>query len=942
MNGSPGWFLCIALMTMAQSGPVSAEVDLHALDPAASGGRFDEDIQSPGRFLGMEIGERAITHEQLASWLEYLAAHSDRVELSTYGETLEGRLLYQLVISEPDNLARLDTIQRNLEQIGASTGDRRALIESTPAVAWMGYGIHGDELSSSDAALMLTWRLAAGEDEAIRELRRNLVVYIDPMHNPDGRARALAHVDVFRRSMSATDPQDMVHNQFWEDGRGNHYFFDLNRDALFQVQQQSRDRVRAMRAANPQLHVASHEMGRDDTYLFAVPARPLNPFLPEEVHESWADFSRDHSAAFDREGISYYTRAWNEVFYSGYYDILPAYYGSVPILYEQAATSGLAVELPSGRVRDFRTGVAHHLRSSMANLLTASRNRETLLNRWAEARRAGREDAGAGAWIVLPDNQYKYRETLRIATSLDLDVEILEEPTRARGLRSCWEADAVDRELPAGTLKVDFRQAASGLVHNMFDCHVPMSAEFLQEEKRNLDLGEDTQIYDVTAWSLPLAFDAEAYRVESEPRGNWVPWTGQETIGSGVDGVPAYGYLYEDDSLHATARLLDRGVRVRAGNEPFVLNGRTWPAGTLLVRREEQDENVDVRAALNEEAANGAIRLVGADSARITEGGPDLGGDAFTLLRKPRIAVLGGTGVSVTSFGAIWHLLDRTIGVPATLLAVDDLGDTDLAPYEVLILPEVDADDTTMAARIGGAGLQRWIESGGTLVTVGEASQLVTKADWADLLARGDALEDYPPLMPGRSARRMAADDFLALSPIGTGQAKVLAPVIGGAARHFVDDEFEPFGFGDEITDFATWAGKSDLPQKDALELAAGLDKYLPHGAYLKVELKPKHWLNYGAGTDVPALFREQDALIAPAGGGLDLAGRYAGVRSLMMSGLVWPEATGYIAGTAWLVRQEAGDGQWIAFANNPVFRGYSLGTERLFLNAVLMGSAYR
>jgi hypothetical protein len=942
MNAVSGWFLWIPLLVMMLSSPASAAVDPYVLDPAASGGRFDENPSSPGRFLDMEIGERAITHEQLAAYLEYLAAHSDRVELDTYGKTLEGRPLYQLVISEPDNLARLDTIKRDLERIGEGAEDWRRLVETSPAVAWMGYGIHGDEISSSDAAIMLAWRLAASEDEDIRDLRGNLVVYIDPMHNPDGRARALGHVDVFRRTMPVTDPRDMAHNQFWEDGRGNHYFFDLNRDALFQVQNQSRDRIHAIREANPQLYVASHEMGRDDTYLFAVPASPLNPFLPEEVHRSWADFSRDHSAAFDREGISYYTRAWNEVFYSGYYDILPAYYGSVPILYEQAATSGLAVELPSGKVRNFRTGVAHHFRSSMANLLTASRNRETLLTRWAEARLAGRKEADAGSWMVLPDDQYKYRETLRIATSLGLDVDILEEPVRARGLRSCQQADAVDRELPAGTLKVDFRQSASGLVHNMFDCHVPMSEAFLQDEKRNLDLGEDTQIYDVTAWSLPLAFDTEAYLAESGPSGDWVPYTARDRTHSVPDTAPGYGYLYEDDSLHATARLLDRGVRVRAGNEPFVLNGETWSAGTFLVRSEEQDENVDGRAAIDEEAAKGAIRIIGADSARITEGGPDLGGDAFTLLRKPRIAVLGGTGVSVTSFGAIWHLLDQTVRVPATLLNVEDLSDTDLGSYDVLILPEVDADDEAMAARVGGANLQRWIEGGGTFVSVGEASQLVTKAGWSTLVARADALEDYPPLMPGRSARQMAADDFLALSPLEAGQARVLAPVISGAAQHFVDDDFEPFEFGDDLVDFRTWAGESGLPEKDARAMVSGLGKYLPHGAYLRVELKPKHWLNYGVGTDVPVLFREEDALIAPVGAGLDLVGRYAGVRSLMMSGLVWPEATGYIAGTAWLVRQEAGDGQWIAFANNPVFRGYSLGTARPFLNAVLMGSAYR
>lgn len=942
MRSSPGMFPWIALIVLVLSSPVSAQVDLHALDPAASGGEFDQSLASPGRFLGMEIGERAITHHQLAAYLEYLAAHSDRVELRSYGETLEGRTLYHLVISDPANLARLDEIRQDLEQIGEGRGDWRERIESTPAVAWMGYGIHGDELASSDAALMLAYRLAAGEDEEIRALRENLVVHVDPMHNPDGRARALGHVDVFRRNMPVTDGRDMVHNQFWEDGRGNHYFFDLNRDALFQVQDQSRDRGRAIREADPQLYVASHEMGRDDTYLFAVPASPLNPFLPEEVHRSWADFSRDHSAAFDREGISYYTRAWNEVFYSGYYDILPAYYGGVPILYEQAATSGLAVELPSGKVRTFRTGVSHHFRSSMANLLTASRNRETLLTRWAEARRAGREEASGGAWVVLPDDRYKYRETLRIATSLELDVKVLAEPARARGLRSCMDEEPVDRELPAGTLRVDFRQSAAGLVHNLFDCHVPMSDEFLRTEKRNLDLGEDTQIYDVTAWSLPLAFDARAYRADSVPRGDWVPYTGQEMAWPVPETTPDYGYLYRDDRMHATARLLDRGVRVRTADESFVLDGRTWPAGTFLVRSEEQAGQVEVAAALKEEAAQGAIELVGVDSARITEGGPDLGGDDFTLLQRPRIAVLGGTGVSVTSFGAVWHLLDRTIGLPATLLNVEDLEDTGLESYDVLILPEVDAGDAAMATRIGSERLERWIRGGGTFVSLGEATQLVTRTGWAGLLARGDVLDEYPPRMPGRSAETMVADDFLGLSPVGTGPAQVLPPVVGGAARPFVDDDFEPFRFDDRIPDFETWAAGSGLPEQDARELVSGLAKYLPHGAYLRVGLKPKHWLGYGVGAGLPVLFREQDTLIAPVGGSPELVGRYAGVRELMLSGLVWPEATGYIAGTAWLARQELGAGEWIAFASNPVFRGYSLGTERPFLNAVLMGSGYQ
>jgi hypothetical protein len=164
--------------------------------------------------------------------------------------------------------------------------------------------------------------------------------------------------------------------------------------------------------------------------------------------------------------------------------------------------------------------------------------------------------------------------------------------------------------------------------------------------------------------------------------------------------------------------------------------------------------------------------------------------------------------------------------------------------------------------------------------------------------------------------------------------------VINETDRPFVSGQIQAFDVEENIVTFADWSDELELPGDVTMNLVSGLKKYLPHGAYLRVDLKPGHWLSYGVGDRIPALFRDKDVLIA--GSDAELVGRYSGPGDLMMSGLVWPEAVGYISGTAYLVREEKERGQIIAFANDPVFRGYSHGTTRLFLNAVVLGSAYK
>jgi len=168
-----------------------------------------------------------------------------RVHLESHGATYENRPLIHAFISSPENLARLEEIrQQNLklsENPAAVSDDE---LKQMPVVVYMGYSIHGNEASGSEAALLTLYHLAAGEGPAIDSILQNVVLILDPSFNPDGRARFTTYVNQNRGKIPVADPQDREHNEPWPGGRTNHYWFDLNRDWLPVQHPESNGRIR--------------------------------------------------------------------------------------------------------------------------------------------------------------------------------------------------------------------------------------------------------------------------------------------------------------------------------------------------------------------------------------------------------------------------------------------------------------------------------------------------------------------------------------------------------------------------------------------------------------------------------------------------------------------------------------------------------------------------
>ncbi|MCC6232818.1 MAG: hypothetical protein IT580_09255, partial [Verrucomicrobiales bacterium] len=334
--------------------------------------------------LGFPAATRAASCAEILRCLQtWTNAAPDRCRLVEYARSHENRPLHLLFISSPDNLRRLDEIQSNLERIAdprqGTPAEIKALIDHTPAVAWLAATIHGDETEGSDALLVVSHHLLASTQDSVAQLLERLVVVVDPVMNPDGRDRFLKMIDEHRGTAPNVDDQSLLHTGYWPWGRGNHYLFDLNRDWLFAVHPETRGRMREVARWNPVLFVDAHGMGSQETHLFSPSREPINPHLPAH-RKLWGDrFGIEQARAFDQQGLLFYNGEWAEEWYPGYSDSWASYRGAVGILYEQARIAADGVRRPEGRILSYRESVGHHVVGALANLESTARHAPEML-----------------------------------------------------------------------------------------------------------------------------------------------------------------------------------------------------------------------------------------------------------------------------------------------------------------------------------------------------------------------------------------------------------------------------------------------------------------------------------------------------------------------------------------------------------------------------------
>jgi len=928
---------CSAPVVQAQSEPLPRSparsmpirfgdpTELAYTAPFFADARHDPRFTTPETVLGQTHGSRLAHHAEILACFRAWAAESPRIRVETFARTHEGRELVWAAISSPANLARLDALRADLAQLAdprdLSAAEAERILDG-PAVAWMGYSIHGDELSGADAAMALGYHLVADTTRATEELLERLVIVIDPCLNPDGRERIIGMVEQ-SAGLTPNLDYDSMHRGRWPYGRGNHYLFDMNRDWMAGTQPETRGRWQAVLTWHPQLFVDAHEMGSNDTFLFYPQARPHNPELPAKTSDWHRRYAAEAARAFDAAGWAYYTREWADAWGPFYSDAWAALTGATGILYEQARTAGFALRRESGAVLTYREAVHHQVTASWANLVTlAAGRREALSDYLANGRRNVAADTPGNErmLVVRPSgNLRREEEFLRTLLGQGLEVERADADFTAENVQQAEGSSAASAAFPAGAWIVRARQPARQRVRAFLDFDVRYDPTSLQKEREELERKGQSKAYDVTSWSLPLAFDldaswCDARAVQStrvtrfeQPRPELpLALTQPAPVAWLVDSV-------NDDCLAFAARALELGLAVHASDEAFSAGGRSFARGSLMVRRSENPGTPEevwkkVRAA----AEFARVEPVPATTGLAPDlEQADLGGGHFHLLARPRVALLANSPVASDAYGSLWHHLDQRVGVPFTILDAQSLGSYDLRRYNVLVLPP--AYGLAGVLKEHAEALARWVENGGTLIACeSSAAELTAGAlGLSSVKLRQDALEELELYAKAVERER--------------------------AAQRVVVDETTLWNVPAE----APAAASEEKPKPaETPKVTADDDRharlFAPVGATLRAQVDEHAWITAGIDATLPVLVSGADVFLARPP--VTAAIRLDPGRTLRLAGLLWPEARARLADSAWLTVERKGHGQVILFAGLPSFRGYQLASARLFANAVVLG----
>ncbi|HMP28975.1 MAG TPA: M14 family zinc carboxypeptidase, partial [Saprospiraceae bacterium] len=272
-------------------------------------GPFDPSIPSPKDFFGFEVGEQMIRHDLIVAYYEKLAQVSENAQFSIYGRTYEGRKLVNLTISAAKNLKNIEEIRKNHLTFNDKYDDK--LANEMPIIVNMGYSVHGNEPSAAESGILLAYTLLASKSPQIKKYLDEAIIFMDPMLNPDGRGRFEPWTNSYKSQILAADNDDVEHNEEWPRGRGNHYWFDLNRDWFLAIHPESRSKLKWYHQWYPNVIGDFHEMGTFSSFFF----EPMktngskNPIMPVENYTTLNDiFAKYFQKEMDGIGSLYFTK----------------------------------------------------------------------------------------------------------------------------------------------------------------------------------------------------------------------------------------------------------------------------------------------------------------------------------------------------------------------------------------------------------------------------------------------------------------------------------------------------------------------------------------------------------------------------------------------------------------------------------------------------------
>ncbi|MFD2514312.1 M14 family metallopeptidase [Pontibacter locisalis] len=823
-------------------------------------------LKTPEQFLGYQLGKQFTTHARIVDYVTYLASQSpNRMKVEEYGRTYEGRPLMLAYVASAENLPRLEQIrENNLKQANILSGQVQG---DQPAIVWLSYNIHGNESVSAEAVMQVLYDLVNPENTQSKKWLENTVVILDPTVNPDGRERYVQWYKQASNQGGNASPYAWEHWEPWPGGRPNHYYFDLNRDWAWQTQIESKQRLAKYNNWLPQVHADFHEMGPESPYYFSPAAKPFHESITpwqRQFQNTIGDYNRQY---FDKNNWLYFTRENFDLFYPSYGDTWPTFNGAIGMTYEQGGSgrAGLAYKKQDGDTLTLVDRIAHHVAASEATIQATAEKADKLKQEFKKYHDNNLKNPG-GAYkaFVIKTDERKSGNIKALTQYLDnqgIKYGYVGKNTSAKGFN--YGTGKEERvKLEQNDLVVSMYQPKSTLVKVLFEPNARL---------------EDSLTYDITSWSLPYAYGVQAYALKDKVDVNTSKPEASNTSNISIE--KPYAYLARWNSvqdLRFLTELMKQDVKVRMAEKAFETEGKKYEPGTLIITRTGNERMGDKLDATVRDLAQKFDVNLNATTTGFVSSGADFGSGNVRYLKKPKVALLSGEGVSPYGFGEVWHYFEQQIGYPVTVLNTSYFSNVPLHEFDVLILPTGSysriLDEKTLEQ------VKNWVRGGGKLIAMeGAASYLAGKKDF-NLKKKADEEEKDK-----EKKDKKEENPYENLRAYGNREREALQEEVQGSVFRVDLDKTHPLAFGYGDTYYA-------------LVRSSDTFKYLEDGWNVGV-LKKNNYTTGFVGADIKA--KLQDALI--------------------------------------LGTQDMGRGQVVYLADNPLFRGFWHGGKLLFGNAVFV-----
>jgi hypothetical protein len=816
---------------------------------------YDKTIPTPREYFGFEIGEWHLDPGQVRQYMLLLSQYSDRIEYYEYAKSHENKPLYVLMISKPEHIKNKESIRVQHRQMAHQPESFKKIPGELPAVLYQGYTIHGNEPSGMNAAVLVAYYLAAGEDNQVAETLDNIFILLDPCLNPDGATRFATWVNSQKHQTLVSDPADREFNEVWPGGRFNHYWFDMNRDWLPVVQPESKGRIRLFQEWRPNVLTDHHEMGTNATFFFqpGIPGgtNPNTPAINQLLTEEMGNY---HAAALDSIGSRYYTKASFDDFYYGKGSTYPDAQGAVGILFEQASSRGHIQESINGPL-----SFPFTIRNQVVTSLSTHRAIVNMKTKLMEYKRDFNKTAieylskkSVSAYIFTDDDQFRINKFLELLLSHEIEVYLSD---RDFNIRNMYFPKSKSYIVPVN-------QKQPVLATTMFE----NVTEFI-----------DSSFYDVSGWTVAAAYNLKYAAIEGTAPALKLKLSAAAFPEGQISGNKSMNYAYiADAKQHNIHRFIyelqNSGISCHTVLNQIELNTGLqkdkFSQGSVIIHTESQKTDKELlHKTILTAALNAGISVHSLDSgngtADVALGHPDI-----VPLDQPAVAFITGQGISPQSSGEIWHHTDLNLKIPASKLEISRIRQTNLNRYNTIVLPDGTYNSLGDAEV---SKLKDWVSAGNVLICIGRSVSWAVNAKLIQL-----------------NELKLAPEDNQKSEIYEAFAKRRSAEVLGGSVFLADIDVTHPLFYGYNSNQIALMHSGTKFFETTA-------NKYATPASYSK---------NY------------------------------------LLSGYVPRQLKDRISGKAVVTVHQLGGGKIVAFQDNPLFRGYWLGTEKVFNNALFFTKA--